>query len=75
MLRLAAEDFARGSAPEEITKVFMMASMTALRKSDGGVRGIATGNVLQAARTWNRAAEIPDGNGLRWGPEVWSSEG
>ena len=34
----------RLAAPEETTRLFMMASMTALRKSDGGVRG----NVLHA---------------------------
>ena len=56
LLRLAAEDFARGSATEEITKVFIMASMTALRKSDGGVRGIATGTSFRrlVARTLAR---------------------
>ena len=55
LLRLAAEDFARGTAPEETTRLFMMASMTTLR-SDGGVRGIATGTSCRrlVARTLAR---------------------
>ena len=54
LLRLAAEDFARGTAPEEAMTRFKMA--TALRKKDGGVRGIATGTTFRrlVARTLAR---------------------
>ena len=38
----AAEDFARATVPDEARKSFMLATMTALQKKDGGVRGIAT---------------------------------
>ena len=41
-LFLAAEDLARENAPQA-AKPFMTATMTALSKKDGGVRGIATG--------------------------------
>ena len=47
LLHLAAQDFARGEAPREVTQLFMMATTTALRKPDGGVRGIATGTVFR----------------------------
>ena len=43
LLFRAAEDLARAEAPEPITRAFMSATMTALSKPDGGVRGIATG--------------------------------
>ena len=54
--RLAAEDSARGSDPEEITKVFMMASMTALRKSERRCSRIAAGTSFRrlVARTLAR---------------------
>ena len=42
-MRPAAEDFARATVPREVSECFMLATMTALRKRDGGVRGIATG--------------------------------
>ena len=42
LLHLAAEDFARGETPA--SRPFLIATMTALRKKDGGVRGIATGS-------------------------------
>ena len=42
-LSSAAEDFARAAVPGEAMRPFMLASMTALQKRDGGVRGIATG--------------------------------
>ena len=43
LLYLAAQDFADGSAPAEVCQALTRATMTALRKTDGGVRGIATG--------------------------------
>ena len=43
LLYLAAQDFADGSAPAEVRQALTRATMTALRKIDGGVRGIATG--------------------------------
>ena len=42
LLYLAAQDFADGSAPTEVCQALTRATMTALRKTDGGVRGIAT---------------------------------
>ena len=42
LLTSAAEDFARSSIPHCIFKAFTMATMTALQKPDGGIRGIAT---------------------------------
>ena len=42
LLTSAAEDFARSSIPDCIFKAFTMATMTALQKPDGGIRGIAT---------------------------------
>ena len=39
----AAEDFARGQVPPVVCRSLMLATMTALQKRDGGVRGIATG--------------------------------
>ena len=44
LLHLAAQDFAR---PAEVARLFMMATITAIRKSDGGVRDIATGTVFR----------------------------
>ena len=43
LLSSAAEDFARAAVPGEAMRPFMLASMTALQKRDGGVCGIATG--------------------------------
>ena len=43
LLFRVAEDLARAWALECITRAFMCATMTALQKHDGGVRGIATG--------------------------------
>ena len=42
LLTSAAEDFARASVPEGIFNCFSMATMTALQKPEGGVRGVAT---------------------------------
>ena len=47
LLTDAAQDFARGSVPDEIFRPFMLATMTALKKKDGGVRGIATGTAFR----------------------------
>ena len=47
LLVSAAEDFARAETPQEVSKSFMLASMTALQKKDGGVRGIATGTAFR----------------------------
>ena len=41
LLTDAAQDLARSSVPDEIFRSFMLATMTALKKKDGGVRGIA----------------------------------
>ena len=46
LLFLAAEVFARGTAPN-VSHCFMLANLTALQKKDGGVRGIATGDHIQ----------------------------
>ena len=42
LLVSVAEDFARAETPD-VTRSFMLATMTALQKKDGRVRGIATG--------------------------------
>ena len=51
-----AEDCASASVAEKIRKAFISASMTALQKPDGGVRGIATGTSFRrlVARTLAR---------------------
>ena len=56
LLLLAAEDFARGSAPAEVTQLFTLATMTAVSKTDGEVGGIATGTSFRrlVARTLAR---------------------
>ena len=46
LLFLAAEVFARGTAPN-VSHCFMLANLTALQKKDGGVRGIATGTTFR----------------------------
>ena len=43
LLCVAAADFAQGNVPATIPECLMLATMTALNKDDGGVRGIATG--------------------------------
>ena len=49
--------------PESVSKAFMSATMTALQKLDGGVRGIATGTSFRrlvaktVARQFEKAVE------------------
>ena len=43
VLHSASEDFATGVVPPTVGRALLLATMTALRKDDGGVRGIATG--------------------------------
>ena len=62
LLTSAAEDFARATAPDEARKSFMLATMAALQKKDGGVRGIATGSFRRLvaktlARQFGKAVE------------------
>ena len=45
-LFLVAEDMARGTTSKE-SRIFLLATMTAISKRDGGVRGIATGTALR----------------------------
>ena len=54
-LFLAAQDMARAQIPHS-ARTFMFATMTALRKEDGGVRGIASGTSLRrlVAKTLGR---------------------
>ena len=56
LLTKAAEDFARATVPGEVFRAFMSATMTALEKRGGGVRGIATGTVFRrlVAKTFAR---------------------
>ena len=62
LLFLAAEDFARGTAPN-VSQCFMLANLTALQKKDGGVRGIITGTTFRRlvaktlARQFSRQVE------------------
>ena len=64
LLTSAAEDFARATVPDEARKSFMLATMTALQKKDGGVRGIATGSSFRRlvaktlARQFGKAVEV-----------------
>ena len=53
LLFRAAEDCATADMPEPVRKAFMFATMTALQRPDGGVRGIATGTTIRrlVART------------------------
>ena len=53
LLADAATQLARAHVPQEIQQALAMARMTALRKPDGGVRGIATGDAFRrlVART------------------------
>ena len=48
-----AESMARGMLPQPIVEAIRLGRMTALRKNDGGVRGIVTGDVVRrlVART------------------------
>ena len=46
LLRSAAEDFARGTAPEEAISLFRMATMTALRKPDAGPPAVRAHDAL-----------------------------
>ena len=46
LLFMAAEDMARGTA-SEVSRSFLVATMTAISKRDGGVRGIATGTAFR----------------------------
>ena len=63
LLFRAAEDCASASMPESASKAFMSATMTALQKPDGGVRGIATGTSFRRlvaktlARQFGKAVE------------------
>ena len=63
LLFRAAEDCAAATMPETARKAFMSATMTALQKPDGGVRGIATGTSFRRlvaktlARQFGKAVE------------------
>jgi len=46
-LGIAASAFARAAVPSEIAQGLALARLTALRKPNGGVRGIATGDILR----------------------------
>ena len=58
LLAEAATHLAQAGVPEEVRKALAMARLTALRKPDGGVRGIATGDTFRRlvsrtiAREW-----------------------
>ena len=58
LLFRVAEDLARAEAPEPITRAFMTATMTALLKHDGGVRGSRLGRGKDTlARQFGKAVE------------------
>ena len=46
-LFLIAEAFSRGQVPPSIVQLMKLGRMTALRKKDGGVRGIVAGEVIR----------------------------
>ena len=62
-LLMSAAEFARATVPDEARKSFMLATMTALQKKDGGVRGIGTGSSFRRlvaktlARQFGKAVE------------------
>ena len=47
LLFCAADEFARGDVPRGVGHCFTLATLTALQKKDGGVRGIATGTTFR----------------------------
>ena len=47
LLYCAADEFARGDVPRGVGHCFTLATLTALQKKDGGVRGIATGTTFR----------------------------
>ena len=47
LLALFADTFAKGGVPQEIVDAIRMGRMTALRKLDGGFRGIVVGDLFR----------------------------
>ena len=47
LLATVADTFAKGEIPQEIVNALRMGRMTALRKPDGGVRGIVVGDFFR----------------------------
>ena len=47
LLASFADTFAKGEVPQEIVDAIRMGRITALRKSDGGVRGIVVGDLFR----------------------------
>ena len=59
LLTMAADDFARAQTPAT-AGALMMATMTALQKKDGGVRGIATGTSFRRLVAKSLARQFSD---------------
>ena len=59
LLYLASQDFADGSAPAEVCQALTRSTMTPSRKTDGGVRGIASGTSFRrlVARQFGQEVE------------------
>ena len=64
-LTSAEEDFARATVPREVSECFMMVTVTALLKRDGGVRGVATDEFSTISHEDARAA-VRQGCGSSW---------
>ena len=58
LLGFAASQLAAAAVPAEIAEAFGLCRMTALRKPDGGVRGIATGDVFRRLVTRTLAQQF-----------------
>ena len=56
----AGEVFARGLIPESVVQIVKMGRMTALSKSDGGVRGIVAGDVFWMLIARTMAKQLGD---------------
>ena len=56
----AAAQLAAGRVPEDVAQALGLCRLTALRKPNGGVRGIATGDVFRRLVTRTIAQQFAD---------------
>ena len=60
LFRGMAQDFARAKVPEDVMQALRLGRMTALRKKEGGVRGIVAGSILRRLVCKTVAAQFGD---------------